>query len=181
MSNGKRRLLGMGLPFLFVFLLDFGLTLHGQPADYWAGNYACSNEQAPFFRRLYMIHPLAAVAGASAWAALTIGQFVLLPEVLAVILFIFVVVGHIYGAYTWIIIAIVDVVGWDRFGMVERYQFGMGTNLAVAIIIAVALHWSYHAPMMNVDTSARRLPPWLRWGLITLLSGMALVMIFAPW
>lgn len=181
MSNLKRRLLGMGLPFLFAFLLDFGLTLHGQPAAYWAGNYACSTEQAPFFRRLYVIHPLAAVAGASTWAGLTIGLLVLLPEVLAMILFIFVVDAHIHGAYSWIIPTIVDKVGQDRFFKVEWYQFGMGTNLAAAIIIGVALHWSHVAREKNVETSAGRLPTWLRWGLIILFSGTALVMIFAPW
>jgi hypothetical protein len=157
----------MGLPFLFAFVLDWCLTLYGQPAEYWAGNYACTNEASPFFRDLFMIHPLAAIAGQLVWAALVIGLLVFLPEVLAVILFIFVVFGHIGGAYSWISPAIT----------VGRYQFGMGTNLAMAIVLDVGLYWSQRVPVQKVATSAW----WLRYGLITLLSATALVIVFAPW
>lgn len=171
MSKSKRRLLGMGLPFLLAFLLDWSLTLCGQPAEYWAGNYALTNEGAPFFRRLFMIHPLAAIAGQVVWVGLILELLVLLPEVLASILFIFVVFGHMDGAYSWMIPAIT----------VGRYQFSMGMVLAASIVSGVGLHWSQRAPVQNVETSERPLPTWLRYALITLLSGTALVVVFAPW
>jgi hypothetical protein len=161
----------MGLPFLLTFVLDWCFTLYGQPSEYWAGNYACTNEASPFFRDLFMIHPLAAITGQLVWVGLIIGLLVLLPEILAVILFIFVVFGHIGGAYSWISPAI-------TFG---RYQFGMVTNLAMAIVLGVGLYWSQRVPMQNLTTSAWPLSAWLRYGLITLLSATALVIVFAPW
>src|SRR4051794_24914098 len=101
MPDWNRRLVGLGVPCLLAFLLDSGLTLHGQPAEYWAGQYTFTTEGAPLMRRLYMAHPLAAVGGYLAWAGILCGLLVLLPEVLAVILSIAVVFGHVAGAYTW--------------------------------------------------------------------------------
>ena len=119
MANSKRRLLEMGLPFLLVFLLDASLTLHEQPVEYWAGNYAWANEVSPYFRSLLVIHPIAFIVGALVWVGLILELLVLLPEVLAAILFIFVVFGHTNGAYSWIALDIT----------VGRYQLGMVTNL----------------------------------------------------
>lgn len=169
-SAFRGRLLGMGLPFLLAFLLDWSLTLHGQSAEYWAGNYACANETSPFFRALFMIHPLAAIAGQLVWVGLILTLLVLLPEILAVILLIFVVFGHMMGAYSWMILAMTA----------GRYQFGMVTNLVTAILLGVALYRSQHATVQN-ESSAGTLPTWLRYGLITLLSCTALVIVLAPW
>ena len=98
MPEWKRRLWGMGLPCLLAFLLDAGHTLHGQPAEYWAGNYTDTTEGTPYFRLLFMIHPLAVIAGYLVWVGLLIGLLILLPEVLAVILSIAIVFGHTNGA-----------------------------------------------------------------------------------
>jgi hypothetical protein len=159
----------MGLPFLLAFLLDGSLTLYKQPAEYWAGNYACANEISPFFGGLLRIHPLAAIAGQLVWVGLILELLVVLPELLAVILFTFVVVGHMNGAYSWMFLDIT----------VGRYQFGMVTNLATAILLGVGLHWSQRTIVQN-ETSAGTLPTCLRYGLITLLSGAVLVIVFAP-
>lgn len=164
------RRLGMVLPFLLAFLLDWSLTLYGQTAEYWAGNYACANETSPFFRGLFMIHPLAAIAGQLVWVGLILELLVLLPEFLAMILFILVVFGHMMGAYSWMILDIT----------VGTYQFGMVTNLATALLLGLGLHWSQRAPLQN-GTSEGTLPTWLRYGLIPLLSGTALLIVFAPW
>src|SRR5262245_11645134 len=102
MANWQRRLIGLGLPCLFALLLDNGLTLHGQPAEYWAGDHSQTTEGAPFYRKLYVWHPAAAVCGYLVWAGLLGGLLILLPEVLAVVLSIAVVFGHTAGAYTWI-------------------------------------------------------------------------------
>ena len=40
MSEWHRRLLGLGLPCLLTWVIDFALTLHGQPPEYWAGDYS---------------------------------------------------------------------------------------------------------------------------------------------
>jgi uncharacterized iron-regulated membrane protein len=75
------------------------------------------------------------------------------------------------GVYSWMIPAIT----------IGRYQFSMGMLLAAAIVSGVALHWSQRAPAQKVEISERPLATWLRYALITLLSGWALVIVFAPW
>src|SRR6266852_3031289 len=97
MPDWKRRLLGLGLPCMLAFLFDTGLTLHGQPAEYWAGDYSSSTEGAPFFRKLFEMHPAAAVAGEGLWAVIILVLILLLPEVPAVILTITIVLGHMAG------------------------------------------------------------------------------------
>ena len=169
MSDSTRRLLGIGIPCLLAFLLDSGLTLHGQPAEYWAGDYSNTNEGGPLFRRLFMYHPLAVVAGYAVWAGILAGLIVLLPEVLAVIFSIAVVFGHVGGAYSWLTVMIN--VGW--------YQTANGLFLAAAIILGVGLHWYLRGPVPKRSES--RMPIWLRWGLILLLVAMAGSMIFVPW
>jgi hypothetical protein len=171
MPDWKRRLLGMGIPCLVAFLLDSGLTLHGQPSKYWAGDYTYTTEGAPLMRRLYLIHPLAAVAGYLLWVSLMFGLLVLLPEVLAVILSIAIVFGHVAGAYTWLIPVIT--VGW--------YQTVNGMFLATAVVLGVGLHWSLRASERARATSSQPLPAGLRWGLIALLFSVGFSMIFAPW
>ena len=160
----------MGLPFLLAFVLDWFLTLHGQSAEYWAGNYACANEGSPYYHGLLVIHPLAFVAGAWVWVGLILELLVLLPEVLAAILFSFVVFGHMNGAYSWMALDMT----------VGRYQFGMATNLAAAMLLSVGLYWSQRATVQN-ETSAKTLRTWLRYGMIALLSCTALAIVFAPW
>ncbi len=166
----RGRLLWLGLPFLLAFVLDWFLTLHGQSAEYWAGNYACVNEVSPYFRGLLVIHPLAFIAGALVWVGLILALLVLLPEVLAVILFNFVVFGHMEGAYSWVALDMTD----------GRYQLGMVTNLATAILLGVALYGSQPATLQN-ESSAGTLRTWLRYGMIALLSCAALAIVFVPW
>src|SRR5436305_8444751 len=103
MVEWERRLIGLGLPCLLAFLLDTTLTLCGQPREYWAVQYTWTTEDTLFFRSLYVIHPLAAVAGYAAWAGILTSLLLLLPELLAVILAIALVFGHTAGAYTWLI------------------------------------------------------------------------------
>jgi hypothetical protein len=96
---------------------------------------------------------------------------VLLPELLAVILVIFVVVGHMNGAYSWMFLDITA----------GRYQFGMVTNLVTAILLGVGMQWSQRVAVQNVKAPGRLLPTCVRYGLITLLSGTALVIVFSSW
>jgi len=161
----------MGIPCLVAFLLDSGLTLHGQPSEYWAGDYSHTTEGGPFWRRLYTIHPWAAVGGYALWVGLGAGLLVLLPEVLAVILSIAIVFGHFAGAYTWLVR--ITSVGW--------YQTANGMFLVAAVVLGVGLHWSLRTCEPATATAAHQLPGGLRWGLIALLFGAGFAMIFAPW
>src|SRR5260370_28494703 len=97
-ANWQRRLIGLGLPCLLPWMLDVGLTLHGQPAAYWAGDYARTTEGAAFYRRLYAVHPAAGVGEHLVWVGLVGGLLVLLPAAPAVVLALAVAVGHTWGA-----------------------------------------------------------------------------------
>jgi hypothetical protein len=172
MSNWRRRLLGMGLPCLMALALDVTLTMRGQPAEYWAGDYAQTNEGAPFHRKLYAIHPAAAVAGHTVWAGILIGLILLLPEVLAVILAIAVVFGHAAGAYTWLEGGVAT--GW--------FQTADGLIPAAAVVLGTGLYWSLSGPVQQEATGASRpVHPVVRWGLIALLFASACYMVlFCP-
>jgi hypothetical protein len=179
MANWQRRLIGLGLPCLFALLLDDGLTLHGQPTEYWAGDYSQTTEAAPFNHRLYVWHPVAAVGGHLLWAGVLGGLLLLLPEVLAVVLAIAAVFGHTAGAYTWVQAMLfrtysVEATGW--------YQAANGMFLLSALIVGVGIRWTVRSTALQAESvSGRRLPGWVRWiSVAALVVGGALI-VFAPW
>lgn len=179
MANWKRRLIGLGLPCLLAVLLDDGLTLHGQPPEYWAGDYAQTTEGAPFYRRLYAWHPAAAVCGHLAWASLLGGLLILLPEVLAVVLAIAVVFGHTAGAYTWIEGMLLRSHGIEAKGW---YQVANSMFLLSALTVGIGAHWTVRATALRgASEPGRRLPGWMRWGLVAVLFGSGAAIVFAPW
>jgi hypothetical protein len=172
MTERKCRLLGMGLPCCLAFLIDTTLAFWDQPSEYWHGQYSQTVEDTLFFRTLYEIHPLAAVAGYAAWAAVIAGLLLLLPEVLAVILAIAVVFGHVLGAYTQIIPILGR--GW--------YQVANAMFLAAAAALGIGLYWSLRtAPADGGVGGEQRLPLWLRWGLIAGLLATGCFMLWSPW
>ncbi len=130
----KRRLLGLCLPPLLFWALDNTLTLIGQSADYWAGNYSAANEASPTFNQLLKIHPIAFVLGDIAWAAVFVGIILLLPDTLALIISIAVTFGHAVGAATWIL--------W-RFGY--QYQASLALLLGSAIVLGLGIRYGWRA------------------------------------
>jgi hypothetical protein len=171
MPDWKRRLLGLGLPCLLAVSYDVGLTLHGQPARYWAGDYNSTTEGAPFFRKLFETHPLAVVAGEALWASIILTWILLLPEVLAVTLAIAVVIGHTVGGYTWL----------SLMPMRHWFQIGHGTLLVAAAVLGVGLHWSLRtARSAGPAAPTKRLHPLVRWGLIVVATGLACYMYLIP-
>jgi hypothetical protein len=169
MGYWKRRLLGVGLPCLLALLLDAGLTTLGQSQEYWSGDYAAVNEGNPFFRKLFAIHPGAAIAGYVAWAGVLIGLVLLLPEVLAVVLSIAVVFGHVGGAYTWM-----QHFEWvDPFGQ-GWFQTAAGLLPAAAVVLGIGLCWGLaETGRPGTAGAAPSMPGAVRWGLITLLLGVS--------
>jgi hypothetical protein len=49
------------LPIIVAELLDYSVTMLGQPAEYWKGSYHLVNEFNPFARWFMVIHPLGAI------------------------------------------------------------------------------------------------------------------------
>jgi hypothetical protein len=179
MANWQRRLLGLGLPCLFALCLDTGLTLHGQPAEYWAGDYSQTTEGAPFYRRLYAWHPAAAGCGHLIWAGVLGGLLILLPEVLAVVLAIAVVFGHTAGAYTWIQGMLLHAHGPAATGW---YQAANGMFLLAAVAVGVGIHWTVRSTALRTrSVSEQRLPGWVRWILVAALAVGAAAIVFVPW
>jgi len=168
MTDTKRRLLGLGLPCLAAFLLDTTQRLCAQPAAYWAGNYHyILQEGTPLVRTLYTCHPLAAVGGYVLWAAIITALLLLVPRILAVMLSIAVVFGHIAGAYSW------SAQLMDRYVNVVFLFTGIG--------LGVGLHWylksSMHRNMEQLDR--RSFPTVLRWSTIVALSAIGYYLFVA--
>ena len=141
MAAWQRRLIGLGLPCLLCWMLDVSLTLHGQPAEYWAGDYTRTTEGGPFFRRLYSTHPSAGVGGQLLAIGLVAILLVIVPEVLAVVVAIASVTANTYGATTWITAALVSRAAWGQPTLVGWYQASAGMFLAASVVIGVGVHW----------------------------------------
>ena len=119
-------------PFLMC-TLDQGLTLWGQSSIYWAGHYEQAWEGNDLFNWLLRHHPLAfSEAGIVAWVAVFCTAIVLMPRRAAMAVSIAIVLGHAWGASTWLIervpggywlaialflaTGIIIVATWERFG-----------------------------------------------------------------
>jgi len=112
---------------LALCLLDYALTLHGQPAAYWGGDSAVS-ELSPETRRLLANGVLASAAGLALWIAVVIGLLLLLPRPAA--LFVAVTIGHTVGATTWLW-------NWPAGG----YQAGLWLCLTAALGLVTTIIW----------------------------------------
>ncbi len=164
MTDSKRRLIGMGIPFGFAFVTDTALTVRG--------NATWEIHDRLFFHSLYLIHPLAVLAGYLTWAFVIIGLLLLLPDVLAVVVTIAVVFGHFGGAYSQLMPVLG---GWG-------YQATNGLFLLTAATLGTGLWWRVRAlPAVQRSGHANGSPTWLRWGLIALCAGVAGCMVLIPW
>jgi hypothetical protein len=168
MTSVGRRFLGLCLSPLVFYALDNGLTLFGQSAEYWAGNYRCANEASPTFNHLLQIHPAAFLAGTLLWAAMFVAVILLLPAFLALITSIVVTFGHTLGAATWLMYRF-------HFG----YQMCLGLLLVSSIVLASGIYWGWQAQPAQKDPLSNW-PPVLRWSLIVSLVGIAVYLFLWP-
>ena len=167
MEGTKRRLLGLCLPPVLFCLLDAAVTLLGQSAQYWAGNYAQVNEGSPTFHDLLQIHPAAFAVGTLVWIMVFVVGILLLPGTLALIVSIVVTFGHTAGAATWL---------WGRF---HCYQTCLGLFLISAIVLGVGIRWGWLA----VPEQEYRLRGWAsfaRWGMVSMLFGVGVYLFLWP-
>jgi hypothetical protein len=90
---------------------------------------------------------------------------------LAVILTIAVVFGHVVGAYLQLTVFLGGL--W--------YQAANGLFLLAAVALGTGLSWSARAAsVVEHSVSGKPLPAWLRWGLIAFMSVVALGTIWHP-
>jgi hypothetical protein len=176
-----RRLVGLGLPCLLTWAVDVGLTLDGQPPEYWAGDYARTTEGAAFHRRLYARHPAAGVAGQALWLGVAAGLLVLLPETPAVVVALAAVFGNTFGAATWVTAHLVASAAWRSPGPVTWYQASCGLFLGAAVAAGIGVRWVVRAgaragPAAPDGRSGRR-----RRVAIAVLLAAGGAIVFGPW
>jgi hypothetical protein len=90
------------LPALLICLADQVLTLGRQPAEYWAGDYLCAQEGSPHGLWLLQIHPFAYAGAAAIYMLGFTILILLLPRVPSQILAVGLVLGHSWGAASWL-------------------------------------------------------------------------------
>jgi hypothetical protein len=168
MSGVGNRLLGLCLPPVLFCALDGSLTLLGQSAEYWAGNYRQVNEVSPTFNNLLQLHPAAFAGGIVAWMAVFVGIILLLPDTLALIMSIVVMFAHTAGPATWLL--------W-RFHY--GYQAVNVLFLASAVILGLGIRWGWRAS----PSAPYRLSGWpsgLRWAVAAGLFAVAVYLFVWP-
>ena len=181
MANWQRRLIGLGLPCLLTWMLDVGLTLHGQPPEYWSGDYSRTTEGATFYRRLYALHPAAGIGGHLLWMGIVAGLLVLLPETFAVVMALAALFGSTFGASTWVTAALLARSSWGSPTLVNWYQASCGLFLAAALMGGVGVRWVVHSSAHSGAGQSGPLAGWPRWVLVSMLLGAAAAMVFVPW
>jgi hypothetical protein len=148
---------------VLLSLTDWALTLAGQPAAYWAGDYSQANELSPTFHNLLGGHPALFVLGVLAWVASFVALIVLLPNTPAVMLSLAVAFGHANGAASWL-----------RGAYPYQARIGLVCLTAALAGLGVRLALGQGAP--------RRagLPWWLRWGLVAALLAFSAYLFLVP-
>jgi hypothetical protein len=148
-------------------LLDYALTLHGQPAAYWGGDSAAVNELSPETRRLLANGVLASAAGLALWITVVTGLLLLLPRPAALFVAVGVTVGHTVGATTWLW-------QWPAGG----YQAGLWLCLAAALGLLTTIIWDERARFAADSESDGW--TWVRWLLIAMLAGVPVYAFLWP-
>lgn len=90
------------LPPVAFALLDYILTLTGQPAAYWDGNYEAAEEGNPLARVFLVWHPWAFVFLGAAWLALICLALRRLPPATAKLTCLLITFAHAVGASSWL-------------------------------------------------------------------------------
>ena len=157
------------LPPIALCSLDFGLTLYGQSGAYWAGDYAAVREGSPSFAHYLSIHPLVAIGAALLWIFIFSATVLLLPEKLALIATIAIVIGHLAGAASWLVF---------RF---HGYQLCNGLFLATSALIVIAFKRGQRADGRSAfDWERTGLPGWARWLVIAALVALPIWWFLIP-
>jgi len=90
------------IPPIVLCLIDSTITLIGQSAEYWQGNYELANEGCPPMCVMLQMHPLAFEGAIFAWIFAFVAVLLLVPRWLGRSLSIAILLGHTWGTYTWL-------------------------------------------------------------------------------
>lgn len=168
-TTTARRAFWLLVPPTAICLLDFGLTLAGQSRTYWSGDYTAINERSPSFSYYLTVHPLAFVASGLLWIAIFSAIILLLPEMLALIVAIAILIGHTWGATSWLMF---------RF---HSYQACNLLFLVSATLVVFAFKKGQSNDGRSVIQWERTgLPEWSRWLTIAALATVPIWWFLIP-
>ena len=91
------------IPFAVLAAIDFGLTLNGQSQAYWQGNHNAVNEIFPLFAWGLRHGPIAFLLVCLLWVLVLSALIVVVPDIASQILSLALVIGHTWGAMTWLV------------------------------------------------------------------------------
>lgn len=90
------------LPALSFYAADIGLTLTGQPAAYWGGDYSQAVEHNPLAYPILAWHPVWFVGAGLAWAVVFSTVIVLWQNRISDWIAVLLAFGHAVGGSTWL-------------------------------------------------------------------------------
>jgi hypothetical protein len=97
-----RSRLWLVVPVALLCAADAGLTLAGQSAAYWAGDYAAAVEANPFARPFLVQSPWLFIGLAAAWLVVVAAIVLAWRHPLAVWLAVLVAAAHAVGGASWL-------------------------------------------------------------------------------
>ncbi len=154
----RLRSLWIVVPPILLCCLDVGLTLYGQSAEYWSGQYGHVNEMSPSFAKYLAIHPLAFVRMCLVWVGIFSTLIAILPARIGMTISIAVVIGHMAGSASWLAY---------RLG---SYQTCNALFLITSIVIVISFEKGRSdSGQTLINWSQTRVPVWTRWALAGLL------------
>jgi len=98
-----RKKLWLCMPFAVLAAIDFGLTLHGQSLAYWQGDHNAVNEMLPLFAWGLRHGPILFLFVCLLWILVFSALIVVLPDIVSQVLSLALVIGHTWGAMSWLV------------------------------------------------------------------------------
>ena len=99
----KTNKLWLCLPFILVCVSDGCITLYGQSALYWSGNYHLSNESFPAFNWALQQGPTVFVLQSLLWIMVFSVLVLFLSGFISEALSLALTMGHSWGVMTWLV------------------------------------------------------------------------------
>lgn len=90
------------MPFAVLAVIDFSLTLRGQSPAYWQGNHNMVNEILPLFAWGLRHGPIVFLLVCLLWVLVLSALIVVVPDIVSQVLSLALVIGHTWGAMTWL-------------------------------------------------------------------------------
>jgi hypothetical protein len=97
-----RKKIWLCVPFVVLAAIDFGLTLRGQSPAYWQGDRSAVNEIFPLFAWGLWHGPVPFLFVCLLWVLVLSALIVVLPDIVSQVLSLALVIGHTWGAMTWL-------------------------------------------------------------------------------